>query len=108
MGQAAKHRKRDISIDFIRALAILLVVIVHTAPFSVPESQIPFFHAAGSLGVPLFVMLTGYLMLDRPYETNYLHIFLKRNLLPMFVSLEAWNCIWCVIDRFSVSPPPNQ
>ncbi|WEV74825.1 acyltransferase [Bifidobacterium sp. ESL0798] len=97
-------KKRDVALDFIRFVAISLVVIVHAATITVPDAHVSVFQTFGSFGVPLFVILTGYLMLDRQYDAQYLQKFLKRNLLPMFVCLEVWNAIWYVLARLSRSP----
>lgn len=55
--------------------------------------------AAATLGVPLFVLLTGYLMLDRDYDGPYLVKYLKRNLLPLVVSFELWNILYWALGK---------
>ena len=74
--------------DLIRVLAMFLVVIVHTKGLFFNMDTYPyifmFFKVIGTVGVPLFVILTGYLMFDRDYENNnYLKKFLFGNL-PTF------------------------
>lgn len=54
----------------------------------------------GRLGVPLFVMLTGFLMLGRDYENEgYLKKYLKRNFWPLVVAFECWNWLWYLLAK---------
>lgn len=99
-------QKRDAALDCIRVVAILSVIVVHIAPSTVPIPQLAVFQEIGSLGVPLFVILTGYLMVDRDYNSDYLLRFIQRNLLPMFICLELWNVIWYILDRIFDSTEP--
>lgn len=102
--------RRD-SLDFIRVLAITLVLIVHTRGYFFSPSNFPLTFAIlrvlGTTGVPLFVMLTGYLMVDRPYDDpTYLHRFAQRNLLTLVVAFECWNLVWFVLGNIpNVSYP---
>lgn len=62
--------------------------------------------AIGSLskiGVPLFLIITGYLMLDRDYSGPKLKRFLQHNYLPLLVSFEAWACI-AMIAKLAADP----
>lgn len=73
--------KRLYSMDAIRVLAMALVIIVHTKHYffspSAHSSLFFILKILGTAGVPLFVVLTGYLMFDRDYEDNsYLSIYL--------------------------------
>lgn len=45
------------------------------------------------LGVPLFLIITGYLMLHRRFNLSYLQTYWHRNLLPMLVAYEIWNAV---------------
>ncbi|WEV73873.1 acyltransferase [Bifidobacterium sp. ESL0798] len=106
MASTSTKKQRDHALDTIRIIAILDIVICHIAAGSFPAGIIQqILVALGSLGVPLFVMLTGYLMLDRTYDATYIRRFLKRNLLPLFVSLEAWNVIWFFLSHFIGNTP---
>ena len=62
--------------------------------------------AIGSLskiGVPLFLIITGYLMLDRDYSGPKLKRFLKHNYLPLLVSFESWACV-AMIAKLATDP----
>lgn len=97
-------KSRRSSLDFIRVLAITLVIVAHTREFFFSMEGDPLIlsllRTAKTLGVPLFVLLTGYLMVDRPYESQtYLNKFLRRNFLPLLVAFEGWNLLWYLLGK---------
>lgn len=107
MSACLSRAERDASLDRIRALAALLVVLNHAAetlfalvPKSVAALSVPArllcFSAftLGRLGVPLFLMLTGYLLLPRSYEGSRVERFYRRNLLPLLLSWELWIVLY--------------
>lgn len=101
------HTKRSIQVDFLRSLAIAAVVCLHTLP-------IPLLHHNGlyallisslvgslsKIGVPLFLIISGYLMLDRDYSGNGLKRFLTHNYFPLFISFELWCIISTTVQLF--------
>lgn len=95
--------KRRESLDLIRAVAIVLVVLLHTIGHYVPVEAMTHnvCQAFGTLGVPLFVILTGYLMADRDYQGEYLTKYVKCNLIPLIVCFEAWNLIWYLLGKIT-------
>ncbi|SEH38761.1 MULTISPECIES: acyltransferase [Atopobiaceae] len=104
--KATSHARR-LSLDLIRWVAIFLVLVTHLSPFFLGPSHpaaASLFCAAGRIGVPLFVMLTGYLMLGRDYSGDYLGRYLKRNLLGIFVAYEVWNVVWCLLSKLPGLP----
>lgn len=120
-----ERQARSVAIDFLRAIAILAVVSVHTLPVpllgaslansgkiingggisldsvlsatSLSDSSSTLISAiigsTSKVGVPLFLIISGYLMLDRDYTGPKLKRFLMHNYLPMFVSFECWCAI---------------
>lgn len=110
--------RRDVGIDIVRTLAILCVVGVHALPQTVPLSMgigrenaglairlfTQFVQMTCQLGVPLFLAITGYLMLDRDYSGPNLKRFITRNLLPVLVSFEFWNIAMAVIEQLLITP----
>ena len=99
--------------DLIRVIAMVLVIIVHTKGnfFSadVHSAVYAFFKVAGTIGVPLFVMLTGYLMFGRNYNDNsYLQKYLSRNLLPLVIAYEVWNIVWNLLRYTHVAENPQK
>lgn len=94
--------KRLYTMDAIRVMAMILVIIVHTRHYFFAPSAHSNIYAMlmiiGTVGVPLFVILTGYLMFDRNYEDNsYLRKYLTRNLLPLIITYEFWNIAWNIL-----------
>lgn len=106
-------RRRVYSLDAIRILAMILVIIVHTKYYffapSAHSSIYAILKVIGTIGVPLFVILTGYLMLDQNYEDNgYLQKYLKRNLFPLFITYEFWNIAWNILRYTRVVENPQE
>lgn len=94
--------KRSAAIDFLRVTAIMAVVCVHSLPVPILNGGLRLCVSAaiGSLskiGVPLFLIITGYLMLDRDYSGPKLKRFLKHNYLPLLISFEGWTIIATVM-----------
>lgn len=88
---------RDISLDVIRVLAVCMVIVCHVNNTMWPNVIRAYIYAIGWMGVPIFVILTGYLMLPRRFDRDYIPKFLKNNLLPLFLALEIWNIIYYII-----------
>lgn len=83
--------KRIYYLDILRIIACLAVILIHTsAPFAV--QQVGSFnywvgHSIDSIfrfGVPVFVMISGALMLDEDYECSFKKIFIKIGFLLIF------------------------
>lgn len=105
--------KRLYSMDLIRVIAMVLVIIVHTKYyFFMPNAHSSIYavlKVIGTVGVPLFVILTGYLMFDRNYEDEaYLKKYLSHNLLPLFTAYEFWNIAWNVLRYTHVVENPQK
>lgn len=95
---------RNIALDIVRAFAILMVLVCHAVDCvyeptyeclqGVSEASRLFafvLYTFGRMGVPLFLFLTGYLTLDKKFNsTSDVLSFWKRKLLPMFVTYECW------------------
>lgn len=96
-GNAAQ---RDHQIDLVKALAIWMVLIIHTCFFSDPVSSAPFVSSlfwrvlAGS-AVPLFLMCSGALML-RPEKELTLHKLFFRSLLRFLIAMIVWAMLYKV------------
>lgn len=102
---------RRLSLDVIRSLAILSVLDCHLSSFVFEGSGHPLMaslvYALGRIGVPLFVMLTGYLMLPRDYDGPYLSKYLRSNVLGLFVAYEIWNVLWYLFGCIPGLPTLN-
>lgn len=100
--------KRQNWLDMLRMIAILSVVLCHCVegiysfdPQSLKalgETERIFAVSMYTLGrvggVPLFLMLTGYLLLDREYDTQGSVRFWKRNWLQLLVCTELWIVLY--------------
>lgn len=94
-------------IDLVRCIAIGCVILVHTTE-SVYGFYVDYMNTvgistklfaftlftAGRLGVPLFIFISGYLLLDREYDDQKCKKFWKNNLLNLVVSVEIWIIIY--------------
>ena len=95
-------KERVLYLDFLRCLAIFLVIILHS---NAPVLVNPDFYQLSSwylcmlldplnrTGVPLFFMISGYLLLSRT-STKDLCKFYKHNIPKLLVPLFAWNIIY--------------
>lgn len=96
--------------DLIRTLAIMCVVLCHsvekiyslnleewnTSSISSNLFKTVFF-TIGRLGVPLFLMLTGYLLLDKNIDNDEDVIkFYKKKLIPIVITTEIWIVIYTI------------
>lgn len=94
-------------LDAARGGAILCVILCHSTenvyPLNVEFissvsvfSKIFVFSAftCGRIGVPLFLYISGYLLLDRNYGRNGCSLFWKRNLLNLLITVEIWIVVY--------------
>ena len=103
-----KEQKRIEWIDVIRSLAICCVVMCHSAEGQVYHLNAEFMngislgsklfaismYSIGRIGVPLFLMITGYLLLDREYSGEKTVAFWKNKCLPLFLVTESWILLY--------------
>jgi len=94
-------------LDKIRTVAILCVVINHAVETVCPMS---FAHLSelnifaklyyisgftiGRMGVPLFLLLSGYLLLPRDYDVESTSYFYKHSFFPLLIVWEIWIFIY--------------
>lgn len=96
-------------IDLVRAIAILTVLYIHSVDgiYIISSDAIMnytiisrFFQFAslfiGRIGVPFFLMITGYLLLDRAYDDNKLKHFWSKNCKKLIVVTVLWSVIYAV------------
>ena len=100
-----KEKCRIISYDILRIVAILMVVIVHTvAPFmSYPVGSVEYavaniINGCSRLGVPIFVMVSGALMLDENKNIAIKDILFKY-VKNIFILLFSWAIIYSVFNN---------
>lgn len=104
-----RGRERVVWIDLLKCFAIATVVIVH-ATENVYKFNLDYMNEAslhtqifafslftlGRLGVPIFLMCSGYLLLDREYDEQRIAHFWKNNLLQLFITTEIWMIIYTI------------
>ena len=96
-------------IDFIRAIAILTVLYIHATDgiYIISSDAIMnytiysrIFQFAslfvGRIGVPFFLMITGYLLLGRPYDDERIKDFWNNNCKKLVIITIIWAVIYAV------------
>jgi surface polysaccharide O-acyltransferase-like enzyme len=95
-------------VNLIRTIAIGMVVLVHASffPYSIPGAITPLvmvnwftsdvFGAIGYLGVPLFVMLSGALLLNPPKADESMGLFYRKRFWRVGLPLIFWTAIYFV------------
>lgn len=101
-----KENKRIAYMDIIRTFAILCVVLCHSVEYAYIDTDYNYLSiisqifriivfTIGRLGVPIFLFLSGALILNKEINTNEDVIkFYKKNLLSLLISIEIWNFIY--------------
>lgn len=93
-------------IDFARVFAILCVILCHSIsrayisdgklmnqPLNIKIGVLTVF-TIGRLGVPIFMMISGYLLLDREYNEKTTIKFWFNNCLNLFITVAIWIMIY--------------
>ena len=89
-------------LDFLRCLAICLVVILHSIAATLVNPALyscTTWHLCMAIdpldraGVPLFFMISGYLLLSRS-STEHVSTFYKHNIPKLVIPLTAWSLIY--------------
>lgn len=95
-------KKRNISIDFARIIAVLAVIMIHCSAKLI-SIKLPlefavgnFFDAISRIAVPLFVMISGALMLD---ETRMVTVkkLITKNIKTIVIMLFIWSMLYSLI-----------
>lgn len=113
-----QNRGRIIWLDYARIFAIICVVITHTtervyrlnAEILVQSSAHSRIFALsmftlGRLGVPIFLFLTGYLLLDRDYPREKYITFLKRNFCGLLLTTAIWIVLYNLFNAWFYNTP---
>jgi surface polysaccharide O-acyltransferase-like enzyme len=103
-------------IDFVRIIAILTVLYMHatdgifllspgpTVDYTIYSKIFNFASLfIGRLGVPIFLMITGYLLLDRSYDDSKTQNFWKENCKDLIIITIIWIAIYLVSLKFLTS-----
>lgn len=100
-------------IDLIRAIAILTVLYIHATDgiYIISSDAIVNYSLAsrlfnfaslfiGRIGVPFFLMITGYLLLDRNYTDEKTKKFWKINCKTLIIITLIWTAIYTIFLQF--------
>jgi surface polysaccharide O-acyltransferase-like enzyme len=100
-------------IDLVRAIAILTVLYIHATDgiFIISSDAIlnytiysRIFNFAslfvGRIGVPFFLMITGYLLLDRTYNDERVRKFWEKNCKGLIIVTVIWAIIYAISLQF--------
>ena len=105
-------KKRIFYIDEIRALAILAVILCHTTSMYSPfiydftKLAVPgFLNTFGLLGVPLFFMISGALLLNREYTISG---FFKKRFNRILYPFVFWMAVTLLIQHFVLGANVSQ
>lgn len=106
-------KQRIVWIDYARATAILMVILCHSTE-NVYEITLDGMHSVsalseafaftlftiGRLGVPIFLFISGYLMLDRQYDGKMCFEFWKTKWLGLLFATEIWIVVYWLFSSF--------
>jgi surface polysaccharide O-acyltransferase-like enzyme len=100
-------------IDFVRAIAILTVLYIHATDgiYIISSDSIMNFTIysrifnfaslfIGRIGVPFFLMITGYLLLDRTYDDERVRKFWEKNCKGLIIVTVLWAIIYAISLQF--------
>lgn len=81
---------RNATVDIIRIIAVCLIVLVHAVENSGLSDTAPrivylLIYAFSRIGVPLFFMISGWLLLTKKYDPESTKRFYLKNVLPLII-----------------------
>lgn len=96
-------------IDVVKFLAIFMIIHAHVLYIASQDAEddvtcsMDFLYGnsiVASLGVPLFMMVSGALLFEKHFRTwSDIFTFYRNNLLPLFVTAEIWIAGYCLITQ---------
>lgn len=102
-----KTNVRDVSLDITRILALFLVIVVHTykGDLSVANFLELGFFFIGKLGVPLFVMISGALLLNK---NVLMETFYQKRAVRVLLPWVFWSIIYFLVEYVVITSIQNQ
>ena len=99
-------RTRIFWLDVVKFLAICLVVLAHviwavesSAYNGLSKEFLTIHRILGSLGVPLFMMVSGALLFGKKFESKGdIILFYKKGLLPLMIAAWIWISLYCIFQ----------
>lgn len=98
---------RNISIDLVKAVAIIFVVVIHSCTFSFPVSSNEwsvslFYRALSGSAVPLFLMASGGILLNPQKEISLKKLYFK-NILRIALAMFFWGFAYKIWHLYEIS-----
>lgn len=101
--EAQTCSRTNVNLNLVRVVAIAAVILLHAsagfaAIFDLGTPEFlwgNFFHSLSRIGVPLFVMTSGALMLNEEKPFSLKKLF-SGNILPMVILLVVWSALYAV------------
>ena len=113
IGEKLMVKNRIEWIDFVRAIAILTVLYIHatdgiyiissdaTLNYTLFSRVFDFASLfIGRIGVPFFLMITGYLLLDKSYDDERVRKFWEKNCKKLIIVTVIWAIIYAISLQF--------
>ena len=99
------QKQRIEYLDYLRIAMSFLVVTLHVVAQGIPEVSVDsyewgilnFYNSISRIGVPVFVMISGAVFLDKEKEIT-IKQFYRKNVLRIVVALLFWSFTYAVID----------
>jgi len=102
LSQTTINTHRDLSLDFLKGLSIVLVVFFHNLQLN-PDSVLDnIFTIWGNVAVPTFFLVSGALFFSRPFRWEH-HI---QHILRFYLAMTGWKAVYLVIYHFLGVPFP--
>lgn len=111
---------RIVWLDYARAFAILCVVVVHSTESIYPVNVetlailpcvsklvVISLFTLGRLGVPIFLFISGYLLLDKDYDDNGIKKFFSHNYGQLLITTEFWILLYGLFNMWYTSSAFN-
>lgn len=105
--------KRNYGLDVARILAIFFVIMAHVYTdtydlsnlglHNIPVNKIWFGYLGftlGRLGVPIFLMLTGYFLLSRKWTSTKISRFFHKNFIHLLITWEIWLFLYFMYSKY--------
>ena len=108
--RSVDNTKRYVYIDFLKAIAIFLVITLHTGLWQPnflvnrhSSNMIQFFFRIISEGVPVFVMINGFLLLPKDFDMGK-HL---KKMKKIFILIIFWASVMTLLKSFIAGIPVN-
>lgn len=89
------------AIDIIRILASIFIVLLHTVNTQYGENIWILLYGIISIGVNLFIMISGYLLLDKSEKMS---VFFKKRIRGIFPLFIFFNIVYIFVNKVKIMP----